>query len=146
MVELKCLRCGSSNLVDEKVEHADIYAFVGFDTDHEEEINADLDILGTLNLKMLVCKDCGHVEFFSKKFSNILDAKNKELASPELEPLLKELSSYEDEIKEIQVKIQGKDETQQWVKESQNRITRLNNKILNTKYAIDNVKRKYNLD
>lgn len=145
MVELECLRCGSSNLVEEKVEPADIYAFVGFETDHEE-VHANFDILGTLNLKMLVCKDCGHIEFFSKKFSNIPYAKNKELASPELEPLLKELNSYEDEINEIQAKIEGEDESQQLVKDFQNRITRLKNKIINTNDAINNVKRKYNLD
>lgn len=94
---------------------------------------------------MVVCKDCGHVEFFSRNVENVFDARNKELAAPEMEPILKEINSFNEKIKEIEKKIDGQDRTKQWVKDSKNRILRLKNKIQNAQYALDNVKRKYNL-
>lgn len=144
-MELKCLRCSSTNLVEKEVEPADIYAFIDFETPNEKEIHTDVDILYALNVKMVVCEDCGHVEFFSRNVENVFDARNKELAAPEMEPILKEINSFNEEIKEIEKKIDGQDGTKQWVKDSKNRILRLKNKIRNAEYALDNVKRKYNL-
>lgn len=69
---------------------------------------------------MLVCKECGHVEFFDKYYDKCISAENREKAKLEAASLLEEIEKYQKEIKELEDKIINVDESSQFFTDSKN--------------------------
>ena len=144
MEELKCLRCGSTNLEEETNCTADIEKY-NAENDKFEYISS-IDMLAALSVRKVVCQDCGHVEFFDVSISTVVDKLNEEKARHLLELLYEEVNKYKDEIAKIEKQIEGKDENLQLVKDYKNRIARLNRKIKDLEYnKIDKIKSVYKI-